>query len=68
MYLRALYLGESSGRRREGGVDAWARESWKSGGGAWFWAEEREGREVVVIVEVEGEGVGVTTSSRHWGF
>ena len=41
-------------------MEALARESWKSGEGAWV---ESEGREIVMIFELEW--VGVTTNSRH---
>ena len=57
---RALYRSERVGRKREGGVEAFASEIWKSG-----WASLVLGE--VVAATFEDGGVGVTTSSRHCG-
>lgn len=48
------------GYRSDDGVEAFARESWKSGRDLVVKGE-------VVAVLLEGDGADVTTISRHWG-
>ena len=63
--FRALYRGEVSGRTRDEGVEAFARESWKSGGrGLPLLPLPSVAMDVVII---DDGGKGVMTSSRHCG-
>lgn len=50
------------GNRSDGGVEAFARESWNSTLDAGV-----EGEVVVIVAVFKVGGAGVTTSSRHWG-
>ena len=58
---RALYRSERVGRRRDGGVEAFAMESWKSVCFCFVVLAE-DG-----LVSMDWSGVGVTTNSRHCG-